>query len=68
MIYRYSWIFHDGIELQDIIKSNRAEQIMQIANFFEQRLDLESSQNEFHDRLNKYMDIADQQFSIRSFR
>ena len=55
-------------ELQDIIKSNRAEQIMQIANFFEQRdFDSESSQNEFYDRLNKFMAIADQQFSTRSF-
>jgi GWxTD domain-containing protein len=55
-------------ELQTLIKSDRTEQIVQIANFFEQRdFDSETSQNEFYNRLNKYLAIADQQFSTRSF-
>ena len=55
-------------ELQTLIKSDRTEQIVQIANFFEQRdFDSETSQNEFYNRLNKYLAIADQQFSTRNF-
>ena len=55
-------------ELQTLIKSDRIEQIVQIANFFEQRdFDSETSQNEFYNRLNKYLAIADQQFSTRNF-
>jgi len=55
-------------ELQTLIKSNRAEKIVQITNFFEERdLDSETYQNEFYNRLNKYLAIADQQFSTRSF-
>ncbi|MDG2267239.1 MAG: GWxTD domain-containing protein, partial [Candidatus Marinimicrobia bacterium] len=55
-------------ELQTLIKSNRTEKIVQITNFFEERdLDSETYQNEFYNRLNKYLAIADQQFSTRSF-
>ena len=55
-------------ELQTLIKSDRIEQIVQIANFFEQRdFDSETTQNEFYNRLNKYLAIADQQFSTRNF-
>ena len=55
-------------ELQTLIKSDRTEQIVQIANFFEQRdFDSETSQNEFYNRLNKYLAIADQQFSTRNY-
>ena len=55
-------------ELQTLIKSDRTEQIVQIANFFEQRdFDSETTQNEFYNRLNKYLAIADQQFSTRNF-
>ena len=55
-------------ELQTLIKSNRAEKIVQITNFFEERdLDSKTYQNEFYNRLNKYLAIADQQFSTRSF-
>ena len=55
-------------ELQALVKSDRAEKIVQIVNFFQQRdFDTSTSQNEFYNRLNKYIAIADQQYSTRSF-
>ena len=47
---------------------DRSEKIVQIVNFFQQRdFDTSTSQNEFYNRLNKYIAIADQQYSTRSF-
>ena len=55
-------------ELQALVKSDRAEKIVQIVNFFQQRdFDTSTSQNEFYNRLNKYIAIADQQYSTRNF-
>ena len=60
--------FMTDLELQAIIKSDRSEKIVQIVNFFQQRdFDTSTSQNEFYNRLNKYIAIADQQYSTRSF-
>ena len=60
--------FMTDLELQAIIKSDRSEKIVQIVNFFQQRdFDTSKSQNEFYNRLNKYIAIADQQYSTRSF-
>ena len=60
--------FMTDLELQDIIKSDRSKKIVQIVNFFQQRdFDTSTSQNEFYNRLNKYIAIADQQYSTRSF-
>ena len=60
--------FMTDLELQAIIKSDRSEKIVQIVYFFQQRdFDTSKSQNEFYNRLNKYIAIADQQYSTRSF-
>ena len=60
--------FMTDLELQAIIKSDRSEKIVQIVNFFQQRdFDTSTAQNEFYNRLNKYIAIADQQYSTRSF-
>ena len=55
-------------ELQSLIKSDRTNRIIQIVDFFEQRdYNKKTSQNEFYNQLNKYLAIADKQFSTRSF-